>query len=480
MPFVFEVPTTIERLHEMIETHASTGKEVSLIIERIHASNSVRLDKKNMEKMQNFYDVLLRRFVAVGDAIHTSGRGGIELNRYEQLDAITRILYTMAQDAPESAGAVWGRRLGVFQNAHAKRMRDRDLGVRNENEDSMAWPGLGTLLLFRALPHIFPVTDRSHQVVTPAMLLLCQIVSQAPVSSISDLISGLFSCGVIFEFSKEAHRLVPEAIGFLSSALRLFSPKPIHMKLPNMKVIQHQEFRRQLISPDYEEKTFLPLEKAEIEKPSTVTSIFYSILYLVDTWIEKFGNSLNGGEPEAFSELSSSLKALSSSSKKSPLPPFAIKRIAITQTKLSLCLSVNRGPLARRMDTSTSKSSIKSLAPRLEDPERYRKSKDQGKNSNQIAVGRMQREFKREHKAVARELRLDGVFVENERRREKEKKDSLERAKRHKNLAWLEGEQAAMNQQVAQGGGLLSGGGMGAARSKAKSAKLGIKKGGKF
>jgi nucleolar protein 14 len=37
-----------------------------------------------------------------------------------------------------------------------------------------------------------------------------------------------------------------------------------------------------------------------------------------------------------------------------------------------------------------------------------------------------------------------------------------------------------MNQQVAQGGGLLSGGGMGAARAKAKSGKMGIKKGGKL
>ena len=53
-------------------------------------------------------------------------------------------------------------------------------------------------------------------------------------------------------------------------------------------------------------------------------------------------------------------------------------------------------------------------------------------------------------------------------------------SKRQKNFAWLESEQATMNQQVRQGGGLLSGGGTGAARAKARSAKLGIKKGGKF
>ena len=54
MPFVFEVPTTLDALHDMIGDCASTGHEVSVIIKRIHASNSVRLSKKNTEKMQNF------------------------------------------------------------------------------------------------------------------------------------------------------------------------------------------------------------------------------------------------------------------------------------------------------------------------------------------------------------------------------------------------------------------------------------------
>ena len=41
-------------------------------------------------------------------------------------------------------------------------------------------------------------------------------------------------------------------------------------------------------------------------------------------------------------------------------------------------------------------------------------------------------------------------------------------------FTWLEGEQAAMNQQVRKGGALLQGGGMGAAKAKAASARLGV------
>ena len=65
--------------------------------------------------MQNFYDVLLKRFIAVGDAIFESGSGGEQLGRYEQLNELTKILYSMSQDSSESAGAVWSRRLGIFQ-----------------------------------------------------------------------------------------------------------------------------------------------------------------------------------------------------------------------------------------------------------------------------------------------------------------------------------------------------------------------------
>jgi nucleolar protein 14 len=107
-------------------------------------------------------------------------------------------------------------------------------------------------------------------------------------------------------------------------------------------------------------------------------------------------------------------------------------------------------------------------------------AKDKNKTKSQAENDKLRRELKREHKAVTRELRLDAAFIEAERRKAKEQKDTKAREARNKNYAWLEQEQATMNQMVAQGGGLLKGGGIGAAKLKAKSGKIGIKKGGKF
>lgn len=128
----------------MIATHAATGEDASLIVERIHKANSVRLDKRNKEKMQNFCDVLLRRFIGIGEGFYKGGDGGVELGRHAQLDSLIEVLYLMAQDSPDSAGAVWGRRLGIFQNAHSKRIRDSEMVPQDDNEYS-AWPSTGTL-----------------------------------------------------------------------------------------------------------------------------------------------------------------------------------------------------------------------------------------------------------------------------------------------------------------------------------------------
>lgn len=485
MPYVFEVPTTLEALHDMIGRYAATGNEASLIIHRIHASNSVRLNKRNGEKMQNFYDVVLRRFVAVGDAIYSSGDGGPELGRYEQLNALTKVLYGMSQDAPESAGAVWGRRLGVIQNAHAKRLRDADfVSPEDDNDDDFitAWPSTGVILLLKTVGHIFPVTDLRHQVVTPTILLLGQMLAQTPVRSVHDLAMGVLCCGLMIEYTKGAKRISPEALAFLASVLRLFARFANKTPVPTIEaawqIPELKSLRKSLEGMDLDGIPKLSLERDSIQEPITAAGVLASALELVEVSAEALNGALDNGESEAFAEVCSALLAIKAKSTNMPLPNALANKVVQCASAVSESIAGARQPLQRRAAPEI--ETIKSLAPRMEDPSKYTFSKDKGKSAKQAELDRNRREYKREHKAVSRELRLDSVFVEKERRREKDSKDQKAKDKRNKNFAWLEGEQAAMNQQVAQGGGLLSGGGMGAARAKARSGKMGVKKGGKL
>jgi nucleolar protein 14 len=486
---VFEVPTTLEALHDMIGNYATTGSDASLIIQRIYAANSVRLDRRNGEKMQNFYDVLLRRFVAVGDAIHQSGDGGVELGRFKQLDALTKTMYAMAQDSADSAGAVWSRRLGIFQNAQAKRLRDAEL-ERDEDEDDSAWPSVGVFLTLTALGHIFPTTDQRHHVVTPAVLLLGQMIAQTPVLSTSDVVLGTLCSGLMLEYTREAKRVAPEAHAFLAGVIRLFADDAEEREgsypLPSLSAAAGQEefasFRSAVSEFKRTSVPLLSLEKSAMENDDMPVALLFAALGLVEKVANNLAGAVSSAEKELLSEITNSILALNPASESEPLPSLFQKKIASAAgALLETCqLDGPRLPIQRKSSPTLREKAIRTLAPRLENPDKYSLSRDKGKSSIQAATDRTRREYKREHKAVARELRMDGAFIELERRNEQEKKDSTARAKRNRNFAWLEGEQAAMNQQVRLGGELLAGGGMGAVRAKVKSAQMGIKKGGKF
>ena len=480
----------MDALHDMIANYATTGKDVSVIIQRIHKANSVRLDRRNADKMQNFYDVLIRRFVAVGDAIHASGDGGDELGRYGQLDVLTQTLYGMAQESAEIAGAVWSRRLGFFQNAHAKRLRDAAL-ARDEDEEFTAWPSTGVVLALRAVGHIFPVTDKRHHVVTPTILLLGQMISHTPLLSIKDLVLGTMCCGILIEYTKEAKRIAPEAHAFLASVLRLYAsdrrkafPLPTFHEAATMEPFASL---RRVVSNNADLGELAPqlsLEAEAMDRDNNMpTAILFAALHLVETSVQNLTGSVSSAEKEVFAEITDSMLALKPKSKSKPLPSLVCAKVASVAATLSGAVAdhTSRAPLQRRAGRSVRETAIKTLAPRLEDPERYSlTSKDKGKSARQAAADRSRREYKSEHKAVSRELRLDAVAIETERRKEQDKKDSAAKVKRQKAFAWLEGEQAVMNQQVRQGGSLLAGGGTGAARAKVATGKIAYKKGGKL
>jgi nucleolar protein 14 len=286
----------------------------------------------------------------------------------------------------------------------------------------------------------------------------------------------------MIEFTKDAKRIAPEALSFLAGILRLFAVKPGRFPIPSLEASAElpafASLRKRIsVMLEMEEIPRLSLHKDDIQADTAPFAVLCSALHLIEAEAVALCGSLNDAEAETFAEITDSLLALRS--KKYPLPELVAQKVLQAASAVSSS-NKTRVPLLRRMGPSVTESAIKTLAPRMEDPTRYSLSKDKGKPSVQAAIDRTRREYKREHKAVARELRLDAAFIESERRKEKGEKDAKAREKRNKNFSWMEGEQAAMNQQVRQGGGLLSGGGTGAARAKARSGKVGIKKGGKF
>lgn len=479
VPFVFEVPTTLEALHDVIAEHATTGADVTLILQRIHAANSVRLDRRNRERMQNFLDVLLRRLVLVGDALREHGDEPDTVGRAAQLDALTRLLHVTAGDDADAAGAVWGRRLGILQRASAKRLRD---GVDD------AWPSAGTMLLLRTVTRVFPASDRRHPVTTPASLLVGRWLAQCPVRTPEHLERGLLCVGLLLEHSREAKRWAPEASSFLVETLELFVSPKVSGKVVRRLGDREGELSRSLRErvsrwksggDDANDLPRLTLEPRGDDDDDLPAAVLVAALRLVRTSVAIYDGALRNAEAECFARTE---RVLSRLLKSASLPPplAALLRDVADRVVVSAFRATNeRPPLRRRARADAKDRAVRSLAPRtVGDPDRYYGATKEKTRTSELE--RRRREYRKEHKAVAREIRLDAAVVEAERRRQTAERDAAARSRRNANFAWLEGEQATMNQQVRQGGELLRGGGTGAARRKVKSAQMGIKKGGKF
>lgn len=338
--------------------------------------------------------------------------------------------------------------------------------------------------------HVFPVTDKRHVVITPSIILLGQIIGQTPLRSLKDIIRGLYCSSLMIEFTKDAKRLPTETLSFLAGVINLYSIEgssssntPVPTFLSAKKFVDINELRENL-ADNFDDKTVycLSLEREKMELDSSPVAIFKATLQLVNKSVALYCDSLGDAQTEVFEQITKAILNLNIGSKQNKIPKALAKDVRNTAEILHRKLKIdkNRVPLSRRSTAKASDLAIQSLAPRMEDPNKYSMAKDKGKTRMQAERDKIRREYRREHKAVSRELRLDAAFIETERRKQKELSDGKARAERNKNYAWLEQEQATINQQVAQGGGLLRGGGIGAARTKAASGKVGIKKGGKF
>ena len=56
---------------------------------------------------------------------------------------------------------------------------------------------------------IFPCSDFRHVVMTPAMLLICEYLMRAPISSGRDIAVGSFLCSMVLSVSKFDPFLIP-------------------------------------------------------------------------------------------------------------------------------------------------------------------------------------------------------------------------------------------------------------------------------
>ena len=79
---------------------------------------------------------------------------------------------------------------------------------------------------FQVIRILFPTSDKYHAVVTPALILMAQLLARCVVQSHSCLARGLFVAETALSYVTESKRYVPEALNFLAGVLSLATEKP--------------------------------------------------------------------------------------------------------------------------------------------------------------------------------------------------------------------------------------------------------------
>lgn len=471
MPYVLEVPRSMEQLEEMLEQHCRSPLDVREMLLRIVKYHTPKAGGAqaggSREKVHNLYDLLLRRLLA--------GQGGPET------DGLAEVLMAMTPDMGPVAANLWGRLLVALHGRVEKALRDYALGGSES-----CWPSAGALALLRLLPLLFPASDQRHPVVTPALLLLGQCLSECPVTSGEDLTAGLTCATLMLLYTDdEAKRLVPEATAFLTSTLAALAPLRKQQDdeqqqagalllpplLPTFQPLFVKRLRMALKKWKGATDQLAPLRlgqggaagiKADDE---AMVQLSAGALRAACKVVERAAQSHykdNEAAPEALAGLSRQLAWHAARAASGPVKELVEGARQAVEGAVSGALAKRRALEWR----AAVKQVVKSLEPRM--VEDYVVKKDAGMDREKAKLKQLQRQVKREKKGAMRELRRDAAFLDAEVTKQKLEKEEQRRKAVAANTAWLQEQQATINQQVRMSRGKdLRGGGSGAAKSKA-------------
>lgn len=200
LAFTFPCPKTHEEMLEI--TKEIPVADLPTVVQRIRVLHHPKLHAENKTKLAEFSSVLLEHIIYTANLTPVSPP-------FAPLETLIRHLHALSKSYPERVAAAFRTHL---TNLHSNRTAD-DLTA-------------GDLILLTAIGTIFPTSDHFHQVVTPAMIVICKWLGQAPPASLERLGMGTYLVTLCVQYQKLSKRFIPEAINYVLQALSLLAPTP--------------------------------------------------------------------------------------------------------------------------------------------------------------------------------------------------------------------------------------------------------------
>uniref|UniRef100_A0A8B9IWH4 NOP14 nucleolar protein n=1 Tax=Amazona collaria TaxID=241587 RepID=A0A8B9IWH4_9PSIT len=205
LPYVFAVPESYETFKSLLA--GRTIEEQLIIVERIQKWNHPSLAVGNKAKLEKLFGFLLEY---IGEL------ATLDLPELRAIDKLVLPLYNLCQMFPEAASD--SIKFILRDAAH-------DMEEVIEVKGRATFPGLDTLIYLKITSLLFPTSDFWHPIVTPAFTYMSQLLTKCRITTLQDVIKGLFICCLFLEYVSLSRRFVPELINFLLGVLHVSLPK---------------------------------------------------------------------------------------------------------------------------------------------------------------------------------------------------------------------------------------------------------------
>ncbi|XP_062430534.1 nucleolar protein 14 [Rhea pennata] len=205
LPYTFAVPESFEKFKSLL-----TGRTIEqqlIILERIQKCNHPSLAVGNKAKLEKLFGFLLEY---IGELAI------LDLPELKTIDKLVLPLYNLCQMFPETASD--SIKFVLRDAAH-------DMEEIIEVKGRAVFPGLDTLIYLKITALLFPTSDFWHPVVTPAFIYMSQLLTKCRITTLQDVVKGLFICCLFLEYVSLSRRYVPELINFLLGILHISLPK---------------------------------------------------------------------------------------------------------------------------------------------------------------------------------------------------------------------------------------------------------------
>ncbi|NXG55294.1 NOP14 protein, partial [Hemiprocne comata] len=205
LPYTFAVPESYETFKSLLA--GRTIEQQLIILERIQKCSHPSLAMGNKAKLQKLFGFLLEY---IGEL------ATMDLPEFRTIDKLVLPVYNLCQMFPEAASD--SIKFILRDAAH-------DMEEVTEVKGRATFPGLDTLIYLKIISLLFPTSDFWHPVVTPAFMYMSQLLTKCRITTLQDVIKGLFICCLFLEYVSLSRRFVPELINFLLGVLHISLPK---------------------------------------------------------------------------------------------------------------------------------------------------------------------------------------------------------------------------------------------------------------